>query len=245
MSTSDIPRTTFKGIDLENARVTLAKEASDKLGYKRLAQAIAVPGALLFQLRELGIYPLITSKAEAYMASKTHTTMYSGTKKILGALAGTIACLGAFVYGIALNTYVHVPLPQGGYQRVAEDWTALHYTYNVVTGAVGAICCVFLLCWVFDDQWGHGERKITLWEKAKLGDYQGNVPEFALSKALSIKRAVPDAEIGVRYLVEKYEHKPVPPRPRPDPFIYARLGDEFYYFDWWNERNYDGETLPY
>jgi len=52
MATVSIPRMKFRTDEnaLADARVTLANEANTILGYTKLAEALSMPGALLFAL---------------------------------------------------------------------------------------------------------------------------------------------------------------------------------------------------
>jgi len=64
------------------------------------------------------------------------------------------------------------------------------------------------------------------WRRTKLSKYRGEVPEFALSRAIEIKEHLPKARFYVDELtVDK----------RYDPFLVAACGREKFYIDVWDE----------
>jgi hypothetical protein len=216
-----LPRVNFKD-NLEDARVSLANEAKQKLGYNKLANVISTPGALLFMLRKLDIQPLVTSRVNDYKRKKEYVGMYSGTKACLGWVTGLVLSVGAFVYGMSSN--------------FNQPWSPLHYTVNTITALLIVITGFGTCAYVFDNEWEHGNRLEREWENQEISFYQGNIPEFALSKAVQIKDAIPESRFYVSYLVERIDHRS---KPKPDPFLYVTLGDESYYLDVWDEKEYE------
>lgn len=70
------------------------------------------------------------------------------------------------------------------------------------------------------------------WHTVPLKDYQGEVPEYVLSRALEIKEGMPNAEFEVEELrVEK----------RYDPFLVVCCGRERFYIDVWDEQPFEKE----
>jgi hypothetical protein len=68
------------------------------------------------------------------------------------------------------------------------------------------------------------------WHVVPLDSYQGEVPEFALSRALEIKERIPSVEFEIEELhVDK----------RYDPFLIASCGGERFYIDVWEEENFE------
>jgi hypothetical protein len=72
------------------------------------------------------------------------------------------------------------------------------------------------------------------WRRLKLGKYRGQVPLFALSKAVEIKQQLPKAEFYVEELVVDKQY---------DPFLVVRCGREEFYVDVWDERDFEREYL--
>jgi hypothetical protein len=71
------------------------------------------------------------------------------------------------------------------------------------------------------------------WRRTKLAKYQGEVPEFALSRAIEIKERLPKVRFYVDELtVEK----------RYDPFLIAACGRERFYIDVWDEPEFSSES---
>lgn len=224
MKTAEIPRLNFETLTLTDARVDLARAAQEKLGYKKLAQAIAIPGALLYQLRELAITPLVTARVQQYQASKVRKGMWSGTKEFWCAFAFEVFVVTLFIYSM-----------RGAFNEKVAAFSSLHGGLNFVLGCIMVIGFAYTAfgAWL---EIGHGKRIITEWAKAHIATYKGNVPEFALSKAIEIKNALPAVDFKVEYLVEHHEEKI---RPLPDPFLVAYLGDEEYYIEVWDEKEYE------
>jgi hypothetical protein len=227
MATATIPRMKFSQVEgsLASERVQLAKDAEEQFGYKKLAMAIAAPGALLFSLRELSIEPLQTHKVFAYMRRKVKTGVYSGTKMGI-----------AFLLGIPFSVAAIATIANSMQGKVWPGWM-----YGLLAISIGAsVASVIGSLWCgIEGKWHAGHRRVIYWDKVAIADYQGNIPEFALSKALEIKREVPDAEFGIYRLVSRTEEtKPIPLR---DPFLFVRKGNEMYYIEVWDEQEYEAK----
>ena len=222
MTTATLPRMTFGELDVEDARVGLAKAAKSTLGYNRLARAISVPDALMFKLRELGIEPFTKQSVEEYKAKKEYRGMYSGTK-------ATLRWFAACVFGFAMMSAAFPQHP-----------TSFWISWAVGFGVIGFIGMIGSIAWAGDDEWGAGNRTIRSWRTISIAVYStiGSVPEFALERAVKIKTACPQASIGVDYLIEEQENREKPLR---DPFMYVELGDERYYVDVWDEKEYEAK----
>jgi hypothetical protein len=220
MSTTNIQRMKFKQVDdamVLDERQQLAKQAQSLLGYKRLAMAITIPGTLLGALRELGIEPLVNSSVEAYKARKARPGMWSGTRNTWLRLAGATV----FAFGITMILKLN-PTPSPA--AIA----------GVTMCVIGAIICLGCTLVLFDEQ---GTRTVRKWAQCNLSAYQGNVPEFVLAKAIAIKETRP----GVNFSVDQlFEEREVIERD-PDPFLIAQLGDEHYYIDVWDEKEYEAQ----
>jgi hypothetical protein len=75
-----------------------------------------------------------------------------------------------------------------------------------------------------------GTHVHAAWHEMPLKGYEGDVPPFALSRALDIKNRVPAAEFEVDELrVDK----------RYDPFLVVRHGKEQFYIDVWEEADFE------
>lgn len=225
MTTVTIPRISFKEPALETERVFLAKEASTKLGYNRLALAIAAPDALLYTLRELGIEPFVDSKVQEYMDSKEKKGMYSGTKLVFCLLGTMTTAISLFFAGMA---------------NLAGNWSRIHYAFNSAMVIIAILAFVFAACLGF---WETGNRKRKVWQTFNLDHaYNGNVPEFAIQRALRINERLPAATFQVHQLAQVVDHMK---RANPvvkflkDPFLSVHLGDESYFIDVWDEEEYE------
>lgn len=220
--TTSIPRMRFTQVDeaLRDERTQLAKDAQEKLGYKKLAQAILCPGALLFKLRELEIEPLSPLAVENYKRKKAQSGMWSDTKRSCYQIA--LALVIAFVLLPLLNKFAS--WSNGPNLQVVG--TVLFGIVGTIIGFVGSITLLFS-----DHSGAHRTRRE--WKRTAIGEFPGNVPEFALRKAVQLKEH--GASIRIDYLEESTESIP---RRLPDPFLVAILGDETYYIDVWDEKEY-------
>ena len=79
------------------------------------------------------------------------------------------------------------------------------------------------------DQYVHGYFSPATWEHTKLGEYKQPIPEFVIRKAIQIKDAVPEVDFYIQHLSE----------PKADPFLVARLGEEIYYIEAWDEPRFE------
>jgi len=68
------------------------------------------------------------------------------------------------------------------------------------------------------------------WRKVPLEEYEGTVPEFALSHAIEIKERLPKAKFHVEELVVDKRY---------DPFLVVSCGRERFYIDVWDERDFE------
>lgn len=71
---------------------------------------------------------------------------------------------------------------------------------------------------------------INNWTRCALNKYARPVPEFALSRAIEIKREIPDVTFEIEELVTQ----------RIDPFLIMRYGNEVHYLDVWDEPGFEG-----
>lgn len=225
--TLGIPRMEFSLIDaaMASERVSLAKEAAEVLGYERMQRSIGVPGSLIQTLRELDIHPLLTSHVERYKRRKAKPGMWSNTKVSLCVFA---VALGLGAIGLVLGSHL--------------SWHSASFR-EFVSEAATVVLLAFALAmlWVSFSTWADdsGSTRTTReWRIHDLSQYSaiGAVPDYALNKAVAIVKANPKVQIWIEQLYEKTE---TTPRRDPDPFIKAVLGDECYYFDVWEDREYE------
>lgn len=206
---------------LTKGRQELAEQARTVLGYTHLADAITIPSGLMFTLRELNIEPLVTRRVVEYKAKKARPGMWSGHKCafLWGAVSLTLA------FGLA-------PWLNSGLKWNEFSLTAL----GVVAACVFSVIAMVTSMNYAAREDLRGTRTTRSWGRTSLAGYNRTVPEFALSKALQIKTAIPAVEIVVDYLQESTERIE---RRMPDPFLLVTLGRETYYIDVWDERDYE------
>lgn len=221
MTETKIRRMKFTQVEpaLVGDRERLAKNASSILGYKKLAQALVLPDALLFALRKLEIAPLAPASVAAYKTKKAKSGMWSGHKRAYACFACSLflayQCLR---FGHVLN------MSDGAY-----------FTFIVLLGAGALISGIAGVMNRFDSDL-RGSRTTRTWKLLAIADYDGTIPEFVLHKAVQIKSAVPKAGLLIDQLFTETEIAPIRER---DPFLVVRLGDETYYIDVWDEKEYE------
>jgi hypothetical protein len=221
--TTTLPRVRFSE-ELTDSRTELAKEASSMLGYDKLAKAIVMSGALMHTLRMLEIQPLVQSSVTRYQLQKATPGTWSGHREGVAWL---------LLWAIIVLAVIPEIMPFTG-----KDFEPGLPGISVIILCVGSIPIFIRSMFLFWDKDARGHRLTRTWESVPLNQYHGNVPEFALSKAVQIKRALPACSIGVEYLAES-EKKIV--RPLRDPFLFVSLGDEKHYIDVWDEKEYESK----
>lgn len=210
---------------LENERHQLALKAQSVLGYNRLAKVIATPSALAYQLRKLGIEPLVQSGVQDYKRRKARPGMWSGHKAGIGWMAMALIVAGVLVPRLNSQT---------------NHWTvgSLAAVGVVALCILSAIFTIVALCMWLDSN-NRGHRTTKVWRTRSLSEYAhsgGNIPEFALRKAIQLKEALPQIELRIdQLMIETERHE----RPDKDPFLVAELDNEKYWIDVWDEKDYE------
>lgn len=200
--------------DLRNS-TQLFEKSSQLLGYK--AEHVSVYGQLSKVLAQLGIQPLNRGQVEAYKASKEYKSMRSDTKFLIWATS--ILCLLVTAAGYGIFTYL-----LGFGDRIVS---------SVLTLVVGAAVYGVIRIAYHEMDSRHVIRE---WRVRSLTDYAHRVPEFALSKAVEIKQALPGANFSVEELVSTNHHEI---KRLPDPFLIVSHGKEAYYIDVWDETEFE------
>ncbi len=77
-----------------------------------------------------------------------------------------------------------------------------------------------------------GFASSIVWSRKPLDKYEGMVPEFALQRALDIKKECPKAKFHVDALTKV-----------PDPFLVVTLGDEEFFVDVWMEPDFHAKRV--
>lgn len=79
----------------------------------------------------------------------------------------------------------------------------------------------------------------THWRAVKIAEYAGEIPMAILSKAVSIKKALPEVEFEIESLVETREKRQI--RRLPDPFLVAKFGMKRIFIDVWDEPEFESK----
>ncbi len=70
------------------------------------------------------------------------------------------------------------------------------------------------------------------WRRVELSRYGGDIPAFAISRAVEIKQRLPQALFYVEELIVDKQY---------DPFLLVQCGRERFYVDVWDERDFERE----
>ncbi len=104
-----------------------------------------------------------------------------------------------------------------------------------VGGAVFAVCvktCILMIVAIVGLAVLFGDINDLEWQKAAIANYQGEIPEFVLRKAIQIKQGVPGVEFFVEHIGKKE-----------DPFLLARYQGKEYYIEVWDEPKFESQLL--
>lgn len=219
MNATKIERYDFASLSVSS----VLAEAAKTLGY---GFEPALRGTLLEALRKLEIAPLNRDAVEKYKSSKEKNGWYSGTKVWLGMIASLISV-------VALTWFI---------DHKFANWDQFSFPNFLVIGlSLGIVVFSIITLWfTFSDDAiiGEGTRYVRNWTVNSLHGYSNFVPEHVLSKALEIKKEVPEAKFLVYDLME---HSETYKRPRrdPDPFLEVVLREERYYIEVWDERDFE------
>jgi hypothetical protein len=228
MNATDIRRVTTADLEHpKSPRAELAVQASEKLGYTRLANCTVTNAPLMEAMVNLDILPLKTSDVERYKKSKERDGMWSGHKMAIVAACSFAICVPVFSKLIVLTT-------TGTYSPIY----VMTIIGMILTALLGVLSLILGLVHALDEN-QKGKKTIWRWQTASLVSYGGIVPDFVLNKALQIRDAYPDAQFMVTYLAEREEKEPKTLRVDPDPFLVVFNGKETYYLDVWDERDFE------
>jgi hypothetical protein len=225
MNIAAIPKMRLPAPNGKDDQAKIANDARRLLGYSVMAHALTIPSSLSYALRELEIEPLNERAVKAYKESREHTGMWSGTRN---AWTRVIIAICFFVAsGFCLD------------MKLSKLGGTYSHGWGTSSTAMLILGTAFLLyafgSGVIGENIGHGTRTQHRWETTNIASYTGNIPEFALIKAIQIKEKLPRATFQIEQLVAEREEKV----PEPDPFLVVVLEDERFYVDVWEEAQYE------
>lgn len=87
--------------------------------------------------------------------------------------------------------------------------------------------------------WRKGRVTIS-WKLMPIRGYTKAVPEFVLRKAVQLKEACPTVELFVDELQTKTTYATAPRRDY-DPFLVAKLGEEVFWIEVWDEKKFENK----
>ncbi len=222
MSTSTSPVLERKAVlvravdqDSLGLRESLAAEAEDVLGYTKLKADIAQSkqtSALTQTLHRLGIMPFSPESVAAYK------------KQIAFGNSPSFAIrhpqITEFIIGLSLLVFV---------LSFGNSFTGWFISVYVGLAAIAlmvlGLSVMLIMIEKTDDGTG-GE-----WKLVPLKGYERAVPEFAIQRAVQLKKELPTAEI----FIDEYIAKKV------DPFLVVKHGEEQFYIDVWDEPKFEAQ----
>lgn len=214
----------MKVADIEKVKVTantelmlntkLHTDAKNLLNYD--ATHIPVYGELTQVLNKLDIEPLNRLQVERYKEKKTSRSFTNIQRVVFMLLAVQIAAI-ITCYAAIMN---HI-----------RCWDDLCWSLGL--GSV--FMWVVYSCWQDERQ---RVQRYVFWERTTIGTYDGFIPPHILQKACEIKHELPSAQITIDRQMTK-DTRWYNPKPAPDPFLVAKLGNEEFYIDVWNEPEFE------
>lgn len=206
--------------EAQEARIKLATEAGEVLGYRKLASA-TVPGSLSQTLRKLEMEPLVRSSVDEYKRKKAKPGMWWGHK------------VGYTWMGFGAALCTGIP----SVHHLTSGLTFLE-GLGMIGYSIATIASSIIGIWYRLDTDVRGTRSTKKWALAPIGIYEGSIPEFVLAKAIQVKKELPDVRLSIDQLYSTTEEFPVRDR---DPFLVAMFNDETFYVDVWDEREYEAQ----
>ncbi len=223
-----------KVAEIPEAKITLAKETSEVLGYHKLIQNIhqqhtasetkaklASPSSLFSVLKALDILPFTKESAEAYKQSKTREGMWSGTRNFVLHVGVSVMLFILIIWRIT---------KMGQSNNPALDGTLLGVLAGLLIG--NTVFCMM-------NNIGSGHRTIVDWRWCPLQEFSGDIPEYVLYKAIQIKKAFPDVELRIDYLTKEDWGSGSTSEILPNFFLVARCRSESYYVNFWDKKKYE------
>lgn len=208
MTHTDIRRMEISDVDL-----ALAKERTELAAKadKLLGyRNLRTGNHLIDKLHELGINPLNKTDVRDYMRSKEKKFVRTSTK--------VYATWVALIVGLG--------------------YSAAHF-HNEGCGIAAVflgLVLLFLGLPALADGAATSPKRWREWRETSLGSYNSQVPEHIVYKAVQIKEVCPTASFVVHHLVDCVEERPA--RMTSDPFLEVRLGNESYFIDVWDEKDF-------
>jgi len=217
--------------DINEGRRVLGEKAS-ALGYHKLKQATG--SNLLTTLRDLDIRPFTSGSVDTYKASKEKIGWWSGKVWAVRLLVLSFLLAPLMAKSIQLSDLTYDAAPFSGLAS-HHILVPLGITLTILTGVAIVLCQI--IGWVMlvgEDS--RGKRSKISWRRYTIQDYQGTIPEFALNKMVQIAAAYPEARFQVDQLEKHTENWIVR---EPDPFLVVYAGNEQYYIEVWDEKEYE------
>lgn len=189
----------------------IAADSETTLGY--VPSKVRVYGILSQALKALEIRPLNRGDVETYKRSKAYRAPLTNKLKVL---------LSLFIFWATLPTVL----------ALADVTTAWVWVTVGITFCVNAF---IFASWAEDSQ---STRVVRTWLSTEISRYTGEIPLHVLSKALQVKKAVPDATLWIEYLAQSKETYEAP-RVLHDPFLRVERAKESYYIEVWDESEFE------
>jgi hypothetical protein len=235
---------------VQEARLNLAQQAKDLLKYQYLESDLSSKRAKLLAAKEnakkaaeafqqVGIQPYTNDSAEEYKRAKIRklsrkywlrnfaNSKTGDTTMSNGGVIGVVSLV--LVLGLAMGVFCFAP---------PEHWVQAG---RIIVPVLFLLSPVGLFTW-----WGLAlVRSRTLrtrycfeWYHTAVEDYSQLIPDFALAHAVALKQVLPDARFGVNWLRQEDVYHPR--LAIVDPFLTMVVGENCYYVDVWDEKDFEG-----
>ena len=191
-------------------------------------------------LESLGIEPLDGKSVATYQSARVVGVERQGSSKFVKYMhtrkgEPVVVLLGIFAFAVAVMIGIFAA-------TLFDEKRNILPHVNIYWNAARLDVLLFT-SWIFCLVARH-KRAISFtarWDRENINSYNARVPEFALTRALEIKEALPEAWFAVETLHEERHGIQTEFNPRPpDPFMVLRYGEVTLYLDVWNEPSFEG-----
>jgi hypothetical protein len=230
----------------EESRVDLAKQAKTLLGYEKLHDQIAFKNNTIKKIEKaveaakvafanVGLEPLTDQSVQLYKAKKVHWETrkcfwrnFCNSERGIQAMTAfpVTAVLGAVVFGLSIMI-------------TDPNHLSAYRFFDRIGPVYFSFCALSFLMWPVIAASRYATKKTAYtfsWARRDLRHCNDEVPLFAVSHAVALKKELPTADFQVESFTRNgYQCRSVVF----DPFLIMNLDGIEFYIDVWNEPKYE------
>lgn len=231
----------------EESRLDLAKQAKTLLGYEKLHDQLAFKTNSIKKIEKaveaaklafanVGLDPLTDQSVQLYKAKKVRwETLKCFWRNFCNSDTG-ISAMTAFPVTAVISAIAF------GLSAAVSDINNFHAFAHFLgrIGPVYALVCIWsFLMWPIIAATRHATKRTAYtfsWSQRSLNHYNDEVPLFAVSHAIALKKELPTADFKVEsFMRNGYQSRSVDL----DPFLIMSVDGVEFYIDVWDESKYE------